>query len=337
MAEDLQRFLDDKPIKARHVTTTERLVRWARRNPAMAALSAGLVLMLLGTAVGSTLAAARFSNLADTERQIRREAEAALRREADQRRKTDAALHATEAAERKEVEARRRAEASQQEALRQQAEAVRHQKVAEANFQLARRAVDDYLGRVSENRLLRVAGLQPLRKQLLESALSYYQGFLNERKDDPSLRKDLAMAYSRIAGITAEIGSKREAAKLLDNALDIRKTLQAADPERPGPKLDLVDHYLSASTLQRQLGEFDAAKKSCQEAYDILLGISPQNPDRHTVIKTAGGTELGVVPHESPDPEILDRFAKVLNEQQQRRRRERSPHGSPERLLTRPS
>src|SRR5262249_28662199 len=34
--EDLKRFIEDKPIQARRVTLRERLVRWCRRNPALA-------------------------------------------------------------------------------------------------------------------------------------------------------------------------------------------------------------------------------------------------------------------------------------------------------------
>jgi serine/threonine protein kinase len=36
LAEDLQRFVEDKPIRARQVSQTERLWRWCRRNPALA-------------------------------------------------------------------------------------------------------------------------------------------------------------------------------------------------------------------------------------------------------------------------------------------------------------
>ena len=57
-------------------------------------------------------------------------------------------------------------------------------------------AVDDSLTRISENKLLNVAGLQPLRKELLESALKYYQGFLEQRSDDLAVQKDLATAYT---------------------------------------------------------------------------------------------------------------------------------------------
>lgn len=46
LGDDLQRFLDGRPIRARHVTWIERSARWCRRNPALAGMS-GLVAMLL--------------------------------------------------------------------------------------------------------------------------------------------------------------------------------------------------------------------------------------------------------------------------------------------------
>jgi serine/threonine protein kinase/WD40 repeat protein len=46
LAEDLRRFLDDRPIVARRVRPAERLARWARRNPGQAALGVALALML---------------------------------------------------------------------------------------------------------------------------------------------------------------------------------------------------------------------------------------------------------------------------------------------------
>jgi serine/threonine protein kinase len=55
LAEDLQRFLADRPIKARPVGKLERTARWAKRNPAIAALVlvSGLALLgLVGAGVG---------------------------------------------------------------------------------------------------------------------------------------------------------------------------------------------------------------------------------------------------------------------------------------------
>ena len=46
LAEDLRCFLEDRPIGARRITSTERLARWARRNPGLASLGTALAGML---------------------------------------------------------------------------------------------------------------------------------------------------------------------------------------------------------------------------------------------------------------------------------------------------
>src|SRR5262249_36553949 len=48
LADDLRRFLDHEPIQARPVGAAGRLVKWARRRPAIAALS--VLSLLLGLA-----------------------------------------------------------------------------------------------------------------------------------------------------------------------------------------------------------------------------------------------------------------------------------------------
>ena len=54
LGEDLQRFVSDEPVKARRIGSVERLVRWCRRNPAVAGLTAAvLALMAGGTAVST--------------------------------------------------------------------------------------------------------------------------------------------------------------------------------------------------------------------------------------------------------------------------------------------
>jgi WD40 repeat protein/serine/threonine protein kinase len=47
MADDLKRFVEDRPVKARRASAAEKLWRWGRRNPLPASLVAGLVLVFL--------------------------------------------------------------------------------------------------------------------------------------------------------------------------------------------------------------------------------------------------------------------------------------------------
>ncbi|MCI0464387.1 MAG: serine/threonine-protein kinase, partial [Gemmataceae bacterium] len=49
LTDDLRRFVEDRPIRARRVSLRERLWRWCRRNPALAGMAAAIVLI---TALG---------------------------------------------------------------------------------------------------------------------------------------------------------------------------------------------------------------------------------------------------------------------------------------------
>jgi len=57
LAEDLRRFLTDRPLRARRTSAAEHLGRWFRRNPAVASLIGVIALLLIVVAVGSTLTA----------------------------------------------------------------------------------------------------------------------------------------------------------------------------------------------------------------------------------------------------------------------------------------
>jgi tRNA A-37 threonylcarbamoyl transferase component Bud32 len=52
LAEDLERWLDGRPIQARRVTLAERVWKWARRRPALAGLGGTAALLILLIAIG---------------------------------------------------------------------------------------------------------------------------------------------------------------------------------------------------------------------------------------------------------------------------------------------
>ena len=96
-------------------------------------------------------------------------------------------------------------------ALRRETEV---RKEAQANFNMALKAVEDYLTGVSENTLLNQqdsVDIRSLRRELLNTALKYYKSFVTQRSNDPHLREQLANAYVRVGEITQEIDSRAEA------------------------------------------------------------------------------------------------------------------------------
>jgi WD40 repeat protein len=60
LAADLQRFLEDVPIKVRRPSVPERLVRWARHHPGLAAALAVIGVLLVAVTVSSLVVAGRF-------------------------------------------------------------------------------------------------------------------------------------------------------------------------------------------------------------------------------------------------------------------------------------
>jgi len=84
LADDLQRFVEDRAIRARRASAVEHAWRWCRRNPALALLTATTLILLVSGAVGASAGYVRESALrarADSERQ-RAEANLALAAEA---------------------------------------------------------------------------------------------------------------------------------------------------------------------------------------------------------------------------------------------------------------
>jgi serine/threonine protein kinase len=84
LADDLRRFLDDRPVQARRIGPAERLRRWARRNPAVASLSAATLLLLLAVAVVANIgyASTRRALQGEQRERARAEAVASLAQEA---------------------------------------------------------------------------------------------------------------------------------------------------------------------------------------------------------------------------------------------------------------
>jgi serine/threonine protein kinase/WD40 repeat protein/tetratricopeptide (TPR) repeat protein len=101
LAEDLRRFLADRPVLARRSTAPERAWRWCRRNPIVASLTAWVVALLLLLLVGSLVSNARLHV------QLER-AERAEKERTDQ-------LQRAEKAERERTEQLKRAERAEKE------------------------------------------------------------------------------------------------------------------------------------------------------------------------------------------------------------------------------
>jgi serine/threonine protein kinase len=113
---------------------------------------------------------------------------------------------------------------------------------AEANFRKACQAVDDQFTLVSQSKLFEAPGLQALRKDLLESALKYYQDFLRQRPDDAVLQAEVAASYVRLHHVYEAIDGSwtSDSVGALERGVEIVEKLLREHPQDTGLALCLA-------------------------------------------------------------------------------------------------
>jgi serine/threonine-protein kinase len=287
LADDLERFLNGEPIHARPVGNLERAWRWCRRNPALAMASTLAVAALVTVAVVSLVAALRLSQARQDLLAEEGETREALAEAQRQTREAEHQRAAAEANGREKDHQRILAEKHAKEAERQRGEADKHAKEAErrraeaeASFRLAHRVVEDFCIRLSEDRLSKFPGLQPVQKQLLEGGLKYHQEFLKQRGEDPALRADMADTHFKVALITSVIGSKAEADAAYERAAALYQDLLRTDPDNVRLKTGLARTYINLGALREVTVDAKAALVSWEEATILLNDLACRQPEQ---------------------------------------------------------
>jgi tetratricopeptide (TPR) repeat protein len=245
IGEDLQRFVNDEPIKARRIGVLERLHRWRRRNPAVAGLTAAvLLLMAVGTALSTW------------------QAVVATRARADL---------AAKMVELKDEQAK--VETRNQELAQQQKE-------VEARFEMAQKAIATLHTGVSEDFLLKNEKFKELRTKLLKEAASFYSDLekLLAGKTDTKSRKLLADGYFELGVLTARIGDKKEALAVHRKGLALRRELAAVAGADVETRLDVARSLISVGWLLGNTGDLAEAISALQEARDLAAALEAESP-----------------------------------------------------------
>ena len=219
LADDVERWAADEPVSAYAEPWGARARRWARRHHTAVVTSAWLTAASVVTlACGLVLLQAK-----------QRETEGA----------------------------RREAVASYEAAVLARKDADAARKDAEADFARALDAVDAMLVRVSQKHLVNLPHFEPVRRRLLEDALTFYQRFLARGGDNPRVTVPAARAY-RVAGdIHSQLGQLDLARRELDRAASILDRAPAG-PDRDFERASVL--YSLSGTLYFQKREHEAVK-----------------------------------------------------------------------------
>src|SRR5207302_3541228 len=140
---------------------------------------------------------------------------------------------------------------------------------ADANLQKARAAVDAMLTEVGQKQLAKVPQMEPVRRTLLEKALRFYQGFLEENSTDAAVMRETAWAYDRLADIYEKLGRREQADEALHGALRLQEQLTEHFPDELIHRQEQAVILDNLGNLYRKMGRPLQAEESYQKALTI--------------------------------------------------------------------
>ncbi len=259
MADDLQLFLEDRPIGARPITVFERLWYWAYRNPIVASLCLLAAALLLAVAVVSSVGYVQTN--------------AALEEANHQRALADASS----------VRARAAADRAQKAAREAEREWLRAERNLGLAFEAFDRITDDVAARSVPHSLALDEGddaidapsppLSPADAELLQTLLGFYHRFAEHNPG--SFEEETAAVHRRMGDIHQHLGQFVEAKKAYGKALTSYRGMAEAAPAR-------IDTVLHTADVLNQLGVVASLTGNVAEAvrqHDTALALLQGHPE----------------------------------------------------------
>ncbi|MDY0168409.1 MAG: protein kinase [Thermoguttaceae bacterium] len=242
LADDLQRFLDDRPIRARRISSLEHAWRWCRRNPALATSSTVALLLLIALAAGMATGYVRRTQALARESQLRAEAQ----------------------------EEGRRAEANLQLAAEAFDDVFAKLSGAPTSRVLAE--TSDGLWYVNPPTVSRKDAA------VLSSLLEFYDRFAKQNRDSRRWQVETALAFRRMGDIHQLLGRLDNSETAYRRAAEFFERLHNADPDRGEYRVGLAGVQNELGRLSLDRGDFEQASRSIHHSLELLADDGKTTP-----------------------------------------------------------
>jgi serine/threonine-protein kinase len=250
VADELERWLHGEPIQARRAAVWERVRKWIKRRPALAALAAVSAAALVALLCGAVWHDAQLRAAAAREHD--------LAVAADRERST---------------------------ALSNEAKANALRRQAEVHLDRAFNDMGDLVRELDRKEFAEVPGIDRVRQELAASILRHYESYLDEQSPDPEVRHWTARAYQSVGLIQRD---PRKGVEALVKSVTISEALTREFPAearywlRLGHNRFVLAAYLVGQRIKPQAAEefhhamdaFEAAVRCDPDDYRALNNLA---------------------------------------------------------------
>ena len=176
------------------------------------------------------------------------------------------------------------------------AEEAEHNR-ANDNLGRANDAVEKFLAHVTEDPRLQQANLHELRRNLLASALPFYEEFVKQKQDDPDLKWNRGRAFRGLGLVHQALGEHKAALRDTDQARAIFAELVEAYPNEPRYRQHLGFALSDLGNQLRETGQHAEAAQAFRDGLAIrqrLVADFPLQPEYQIDLAGVHGN-LGVL------------------------------------------
>ena len=251
LADDLRRFLSDEPILARPVSNWERLTRWCRRNPRVAALVGTVAILLIVVACGSLAFAYRLS---------------------EEKARTEEQKQIAERNAASEKSAREEADQNAKLAERRAQEALQAQELGSQQASNALETIYKVVTAVNE-KLRTVPDTGALQKNLTELVMARLDKVSKDAANSGKADRTMGLALQDMGRFYEQMGRTKEQTEVFERSLEIFNRLIQEYPEEDWNKFNAAISYDYLGEIGREI-EPDPAKLF--EIYNRALRIRKQ-------------------------------------------------------------
>ena len=124
----------------------------------------------------------------------------------------------------------------------------------------------------------RLSGFKPLQRQLTQQLLDFYLYFLEQHRDEPAYRADIADVHYQL-GVLATSLETLDAANLhYENSLKVLLQLVKDEPRHKPHRRKLSECYNGLGTLRQASGDLMAAEKNYLQASQLAEKLASEPP-----------------------------------------------------------
>ncbi|MCA8977596.1 MAG: protein kinase [Planctomycetes bacterium] len=159
---------------------------------------------------------------------------------------------------------------------------------AAVNERWATEAVNELLTKVAEGPLAQAPGAQPLRRDLLLSALRFQQRFAASHRDDPARAEELARAHSRVGLVQSLLGDHEQAMISYGEAVAVFDRLIAIEAGRLELRRQRGGLLSTMAADALHQGDHPAAQELLDAAEAEIGAVLQENPRDVEALRVLG-------------------------------------------------